>query len=202
MNYGWWGENGGQYLVRFENLSKTVGREHVPHRPRRLPRASGWTARATTRAAWTSATAWWRARTKDEPAMGALDRDQGWRGVLHQHQAQLRDGPTLAPSPTRRTPGWSWSRAARSCSTNTWVNRASATPETVPVVAVSGGRVHVTRTIGMGGNWKGHAPGVHARPERSCRTRRSPWSDAVAVPGPPASSAAVPGSCDYLTRWA
>jgi hypothetical protein len=39
--------------------------------------------------------------------------------------------------------------------TNTWTNRASATPETVPVVSVSGGAAYLTLVMGMGGNWTG-----------------------------------------------
>ena len=39
--------------------------------------------------------------------------------------------------------------------TNTWTCRATATAETVPVVAVSGGSVYLSRVIGMGGTWSG-----------------------------------------------
>ena len=37
--------------------------------------------------------------------------------------------------------------------TNAWTNRATATSESVPVVAVTAGTAIVDKLIGMGGNW-------------------------------------------------
>jgi hypothetical protein len=152
INYGWWGENGGQYLIRFENLMKTsVANMYL-------------TARAGARAILVDgdnnqggldiSDCVVEGNNRDEPAYGALIVVNG--GGVSFTNTKLNFGMAHPSSFTdQKDTALVMVQGGTALLTNTWVNRASGTPETVPVVCVSGGTAHVTRTIGMGGNWKG-----------------------------------------------
>ena len=129
MNYGWAGNNGGKYLVRFENLSKsTVRHLYLTARGGSSGRSCA-TAPATSRAASTSPTASSRARTSTTPRWV---RSSSTRAAARRTRTSNSTSawPARPTSPTSATPPSSWCRAA--CASWTRCGPARPAPPTRP----------------------------------------------------------------------
>jgi hypothetical protein len=153
INYGWFGENGGQYLVRFENLMKSsVANMYLTARDG--ARAILVDGASTNQGGLDISDCVVEGNNKDQPAYGALVVVKG--GGVSFTNIKLNFGMARPSAFTdQQDSGLVMVQGGTVLMTNTWTNRATATAETVPVVAVSGGTAYVTRTIGMGGNWTG-----------------------------------------------
>ena len=153
MNYGWVGANGGRYLMRFSNVMKTSVKNLY------------LTARGGSRGILVEGTPSQQGglafsdcvvegENAGDPAMGALIVVKG--GGVSFTNTRLNFGMARPTDYTdQRDTALVMVQGGVCLLTNTWVNRATATTEEVPVVAVSGGEVHVSTLIGMGGNWTG-----------------------------------------------
>ena len=153
INYGWFGENGGQYLMRFENLMKTsVANMYLTARDG--ARAVLVDGADTNQGGLDISDCVIEGNNKDQPAYGALVVVKG--GGVSFTNTKLNFGMARPSAFTdQQDTGLVMVQGGTALLTNTWTNRATATPESVPVVAVSGGTAHVTRMIGMGGGWTG-----------------------------------------------
>lgn len=153
INYGWAGANGGKYLVRFSNLSKTSV-AHMYLTARGGSRTMLVEGPASQQGGLDITDCVLEGQNAGDPAMGALVVVTG--GGVSLTNTKLNFGmarPTDFKDQTDT--GLVMVRGGTVLLTNTWTNRATATAETVPVVAVSGGTAYVERLIGMGGNWAG-----------------------------------------------
>ena len=153
INYGWWGENGGQYLVRFENLMKTsVANMYLTARDG--ARAILVDGASTNQGGLDISDCVIEGNNKDQPAYGALIVVKA--GGVSFTNTKLNFGMAKPSNFTdQKDTAMIMVQGGTALLTNIWVNRATATPETVPIVSVTGGTAHVTRAIGMGGNWSG-----------------------------------------------
>jgi hypothetical protein len=153
MNYGWQGANGGRYLMRFSNLSKTAVR-HLYLTARGGSRAILVEGPASQQGGLDFSDCVVEGQNLNDPAMGALIVIKG--GGVSFTNTKLNFGMARPTDFTDQTDtGLIMVQGGTALLTNTWTNRASATPETVPVVSVSGGTAYVTLVMGMGGNWTG-----------------------------------------------
>ena len=153
MNYGWAGANGGKYLMRFSNVSKTSVRNLY------------LTARGGSRAVLVEGPASQQGgldfsdcviegQNANDPAMGALIVVKG--GGVSFTNTRLNFGMARPADFTdQKDTALVMVQGGTALFTNTWTNRATATTESVPVVAVSGGQAHISTLMGMGGNWAG-----------------------------------------------
>lgn len=153
MNYGWQGANGGRYLMRFSNLSKTAVR-HLYLTARGGSRAILVEGPASQQGGLDFSDCVIEGQNLNDPAMGALIVIKG--GGVSFTNTKLNFGMARPSDFTdQRDTGLIMVQGGTALLTNTWTNRASATPETVPVVSVSGGAAYLTLVMGMGGNWTG-----------------------------------------------
>ncbi|GAA2733883.1 hypothetical protein GCM10009867_12770 [Pedococcus aerophilus] len=153
MNYGWQGANGGKYLMRFSNLSKTAVR-HLYLTARGGSRAILVEGPASQQGGLDISDCVIEGQNANDPAMGALVVVKG--GGVSLTNTKLNFGMARPSDFTdQRDTALIMVQGGTALITNTWTNRASATPESVPVVAVSGGLAYVSLLIGMGGNWSG-----------------------------------------------
>jgi hypothetical protein len=153
MNYGWQGANGGRYLMRFSNLSKTAVR-HLYLTARGGSRAILVEGPASQQGGLDFSDCVVEGQNLNDPAMGALIVVKG--GGVSFTNTKLNFGMARPSDFTdQKDTGLIMVQGGTALVTNTWTNRASATPETVPVVSVSGGVAYVTLVMGMGGNWTG-----------------------------------------------
>ena len=153
MNYGWPGANGGKYLMRFSNVGKSSVKNLY------------LTARGGSRAVLVEGPAnhvgglnfsdcVFEGQNAGDPAMGALVVVKG--GGVSFTNTRLNYG-MARPSDFKdqQDTALVMVQGGVCLLSSTWVNRASATAESVPIVAVSGGVAHVSTLMGMGGNWTG-----------------------------------------------
>jgi hypothetical protein len=153
MNYGWQGANGGRYLMRFSNLSKTAVR-HLYLTARGGSRAILVEGPSSQQGGLDFSDCVIEGQNAGDPAMGALVVVQG--GGVSFTNTKLNFGMARPSDFTdQRDTALVMVKGGTALITNTWTCRASATSESVPVVAVSGGSAYVTRVMGMGGNWSG-----------------------------------------------
>ena len=153
MNYGWQGANGGRYLMRFSNLSKTAVR-HLYLTARGGSRAVLVEGPTSQQGGLDFSDCVIEGQNLNDPAMGALIVIKG--GGVSFTNTKLNFGMARPSDFTdQRDTGLIMVQGGTALLTNTWTNRASATPESVPIVAVSGGTAYVTLVMGMGGNWTG-----------------------------------------------
>ncbi len=153
INYGWWGENGGQYLVRFENLMKTsVANMYLTARDG--ARAILVEGATTNQGGLDISDCVIEGNNKDQASYGALVVVKGG-GVSFTNTKLNFAMASPAKFTDQKDTGMVMVTGGVCLLSNTWVNRATTATETVPVVAVSGGQAHVSTTIGMGGNWVG-----------------------------------------------
>ena len=153
MNYGWQGANGGRYLMRFSNVSKTAVR-HLYLTARGGSRGILVEGTASQQGGLDISDCVIEGQNAGDPAMGALVVVQG--GGVSLTNTKLNFG-MARPSDfiDQQDSGLIMVKGGTALITNTWTCRATATAETVPVVAVSGGSVYLSRVIGMGGTWSG-----------------------------------------------
>ncbi|WP_377641308.1 hypothetical protein [Oryzobacter terrae] len=151
INYGWQGANGGRYLVRFSNLSKTAVK-HMYLTARGGSRAVLVEGPANQQGGLDISDCVIEGQNANDPAMGALIVVKG--GGVSFTNTKLNFG-MARPSDfsDQKDTGLVMVQGGTAILTNTWTCRATATSESVPVVAVSGGSAFVDRLIGMGGNW-------------------------------------------------
>ncbi|KRF25807.1 hypothetical protein [Phycicoccus sp. Soil803] len=153
MNYGWQGANAGRYLMRFSNLSKTAVR-HLYLTARGGSRAILVEGPDSQQGGLDFSDCVVEGQNAGDPAMGALIVVKG--GGVSFTNTKLNFGMARPSDFTdQRDTGLVMVQGGTALLTNTWTNRASATPESVPVVSVSGGTAYVNLVMGMGGNWTG-----------------------------------------------
>lgn len=153
MNYGWQGSNGGKYLMRFSNLSKSAVK-HVYLTARGGSRAVLVEGPADQQGGLDISDCVIEGQNAGDPAMGALIVIKG--GGVSFTNTKLNFGMARPSDFTdQKDTALVMVQGGTALLSNTWTNRASATAESVPVVAVSGGSAYVDRLIGMGGNWSG-----------------------------------------------
>jgi len=151
MNYGWQGANGGKYLMRFSNLSKTAVR-HLYLTARGGSRAVLIEGPASQQGGLDFTDCVIEGQNLNDPAMGALIVVNG--GGVSFTNTKLNFGMARPADFTdQKDTALIMVQGGTALITNTWTNRASATAESIPVVAVSGGSAYVTRVMGMGGTW-------------------------------------------------
>ena len=151
MNYGWQGANGGKYLMRFSNLSKTAVR-HIYLTARGGSRAILVEGPTSQQGGLDFSDCVVEGQNLNDPAMGALIVVKG--GGVSFTNTKLNFGMARPADFTdQQDTALIMVQGGTALITNTWTNRASATAESIPVVAVSGGSAYVTRVIGMGGTW-------------------------------------------------
>jgi hypothetical protein len=151
MNYGWQGANGGKYLMRFSNLSKTAVR-HLYLTARGGSRALLIEGPTSQQGGLDFSDCVIEGQNLNDPAMGALIVVKG--GGVSFTNTKLNFGMARPADFTdQKDTALIMVQGGTALITNTWTNRATATAESVPVVAVSGGSAYVTRVIGMGGTW-------------------------------------------------
>lgn len=153
MNYGWAGANGGKYLMRFSNLSKTAVR-HLYLTARGGSRAILVEGPASQQGGLDFSDCVIEGQNLNDPAMGALIVVKG--GGCSFTNTKLNFGMARPGDFTDQTDTALVMVQGGVCLVDkVWSNRATATSEAVPVVAVSGGYADVARVMGMGGNWTG-----------------------------------------------
>ncbi|GAA2738944.1 hypothetical protein GCM10009867_32860 [Pedococcus aerophilus] len=153
MNYGWPGANGGKYLMRFSNLSKTSVR-HLYLTARGGSRAILVEGPASQQGGLDFSDCVVEGQNANDPAMGALIVVKG--GGVSFTNTKLNFGMARPSDFTDQTDtALIMVKAGTVLLTNTWTCRASATSESVPVVHVTGGAAYVSRLMGMGGTWAG-----------------------------------------------
>lgn len=153
MNYGWAGASGGKYLVRFSNLSKTTCANWYLT-ARGGQRAILVEGPASQQGGLTLANFVVEGQNAGDPAMGALVVVKG--GGVALRDLCLNFGMARPGDYTDQADTASVMVQGGVLSLDTvWTNRANATSETTPVVAVTGGTAHVEKVFGMGGNWSG-----------------------------------------------
>ncbi|KQU70852.1 hypothetical protein ASD62_07320 [Phycicoccus sp. Root563] len=153
MNYGWAGANGGKYLMRFSNLAKTAVR-HLYLTARGGSRAVLVEGPASQQGGLDISDCVIEGQNAGDPAMGALIVVKG--GGVSLTNTKLNFGMARPTDfKDQKDTALIMVQGGTALITNTWTNRATATPESVPVVAVSGGAAYVSRVMGMGGNWAG-----------------------------------------------
>ena len=153
MNYGWQGANGGRYLMRFSNVSKTAVR-HLYLTARGGYRGILVEGPASQQGGLDITDCVIEGQNAGDPAMGALVVVKG--GGVSLTNTKLNFGMARPSDFTdQQDNGLIMVKGGTALITNTWTCRATATAETVPVVAVSGGSVYLSRVIGMGGTWSG-----------------------------------------------
>lgn len=151
MNYGWAGANGGRYLMRFSNLSKSAVR-NVYLTARGGSRAILVEGPASHQGGLDFTDCVVEGQNANDPAMGALIVVKGG-GVSFTNTKLNFAMARPADFTDQKDTALIMVKGGTALITNTWTNRATATAQTVPVVAVSGGVAYVDRVIGMGGNW-------------------------------------------------
>jgi hypothetical protein len=153
LNYGWRGANGGRYLMRFSNVSKTAVK-HMYLTARGGSRGILVEGPASQQGGLDFSDCVIEGQNANDPAMGALVVIKG--GGVSFTNTKLNFGMARPSDFTdQKDTALIMVQGGTALITNTWTNRASATAESVPVVAVSGGAAHIWRLIGMGGNWSG-----------------------------------------------
>ncbi|KQU65448.1 hypothetical protein [Phycicoccus sp. Root101] len=151
MNYGWAGANGGKYLMRFSNVSKTSVR-NLYLTARGGSRAILVEGPASQQGGLDFSDCVIEGQNANDPAMGALIVVKG--GGASFTNTKLNFGMARPSDFTDQSDtGLIMVQGGTAVFTNTWTNRATATAESVPVVAVSGGQAYVSTVLGMGGNW-------------------------------------------------
>jgi len=151
INYGWQGANGGRYLMRFSNLSKTAVK-HMYLTARGGSRAVLVEGPNSQQGGLDISDCVIEGQNAGDPAMGALVVVKG--GGVSLTNTKLNFGMARPSDFTdQKDTALVMVQGGTALISNTWTNRASATSESVPVVAVSGGSAYVDRLIGMGGNW-------------------------------------------------
>ena len=152
MDYGWAGASGGKYLVRCSNLSKTTMR-NLYLTARGGQRAILVEGPASSQGGLKIGDCVFEGQNAGDPAMGALIVVTG--GGVSFRDIDLNFGMARPGDYTDRADTASIMVTGGTASFDTvWTNRASATAETVPVIAVSGGRARVGGIWGMG-SWSG-----------------------------------------------
>jgi hypothetical protein len=153
MNYGWAGANGGRYLMRFSWLSKTAVK-HLYLTARGGSRAILVEGSSSQQGGLDFSDCVVEGQNAGDPAMGALIVVKG--GGVSFTNTKLNFGMARPTDFTdQRDTALVMVMGGTAILQNTWTNRATATSESVPIVAVSGGTAYVDRLIGMGGNWSG-----------------------------------------------
>lgn len=153
MNYGWAGANGGKYLMRFSNLSKTAVR-HLYLTARGGSRAILVEGPASQQGGLDFSDCVIEGQNAGDPAMGALIVVKG--GGCSFTNTKLNFGMARPADFTdQQDTALVMVQGGVAILTNVWTNRATAASEAVPVVAVSGGQALVSGVMGMGGNWSG-----------------------------------------------
>ena len=151
MNYGWAGANGGKYLMRFSNLSKTSVR-HLYLTARGGSRAILVEGPASQQGGLDISDCVVEGQNLNDPAMGALIVVKG--GGVSFTNTKLNFGMARPTDFTdQKDTALIMVQGGTALITNTWTCRASAASESVPVIAVSGGAAYVSRVMGMGGSW-------------------------------------------------
>ena len=153
MNYGWAGDNGGKYLMRFSNVAKSSVK-HLYLTARGGSRGVLVEGTASQQGGLAFSDCIIEGQNAGDPAMGALIVVKG--GGVSFTNTRLNFGMARPSDFTDQQDTALVMVTGGVCLlTHTWVNRATATAESVPVVAVSGGQAHVSTLMGMGGNWTG-----------------------------------------------
>ena len=153
MNYGWAGANGGKYLMRFSNVAKSSVK-HLYLTARGGSRGVLVEGTASQQGGLAFSDCVIEGQNAGDPAMGALIVVKG--GGVSFTNTRLNFGMARPSDFTDQQDTALVMVTGGVCLlTHTWVNRATATAESVPVVAVSGGQAHVSTLMGMGGNWTG-----------------------------------------------
>lgn len=148
MNYGWAGANGGKYLMRFSNLSKTAVK-HLYLTARGGSRAILVEGPSSQQGGLDFSDCVLEGQNAGDPAMGALVVVKG--GGCSFTNIKLNFGMARPADFTdQRDTALIMVTAGFALITNVWTGKASATPDTVPVVETSGtGTVYVSRVIGV-----------------------------------------------------
>ena len=174
MNYGWVGSNGGRYLMRFSNVMKTSVRNLY------------LTARGGSRGILVEGTPTQQGglafsdcvvegENAGDPAMGALIVVKG--GGVSFTNTKLNFGMARPSDFTdQQDTALVMVKGGTCLLTHTWVNRAAATAESVPVVAVSGGRSSSSRMNSS------------ARTASGLLTTTSPLSSIICPPNAPTNT--------------
>jgi len=158
MNYGWAGANGGKYLMRFSNVSKSSVR-NLYLTARGGSRAILVEGPASQQGGLDFSDCVVEGQNANDPAMGALIVVKG--GGVSFTNTKLNFGMARPSDFTDQSDtALVMVQGGTALLANTWTNRATATAESVPVVAVSGGQAYVSTVLGMGGNWSGKPKAV------------------------------------------
>jgi hypothetical protein len=158
MNYGWAGANGGKYLMRFSNVSKSSVR-NLYLTARGGSRAILVEGPASQQGGLDFSDCVVEGQNANDPAMGALIVVKG--GGVSFTNTKLNFGMARPSDFTDQSDtGLVMVQGGTALFANTWTNRATATAESVPFVAVSGGQAYVSSVLGMGGNWSGKPKAV------------------------------------------
>ena len=153
MNYGWAGANGGRYLMRFSNVAKSSV-QNIYLTARGGSRGVLVEGPTSTQGGLAFSDCVIEGQNAGDPAMGALIVVKG--GGVSFTNTRLNFGMARPSDFTdQQDTALVMVKGGTCLLTHTWVNRAAATAESVPVVAVSGGQAHVSTLMGMGGNWTG-----------------------------------------------
>lgn len=174
INYGWPGANGGKYLMRFSNLSKTAV-EHMYLTARGGSRAILVEGPASQQGGLDISDCVIEGQNSADPAMGALIVVKG--GGVSFTNTKLNFGMARASDFTDQVDtALVMVQGGVAIFDKVWTNRATSpnTPESVPVFAVSGGVLDVSSVYGMGGNWAGKP--------RAVRTAGTLVADASVAP--------------------
>lgn len=148
MNYGWAGANGGKYLMRFSNVSKSSAK-HLYLTARGGSRAILVEGPSNQQGGLDFSDCVIEGQNLNDPAMGALIVVKG--GGCSFTNTKLNFGMARPTDFTdQRDTALVMVQGGVCVLSNTWTGKASATPDTVPIVETSGtGVAHVDRLMGV-----------------------------------------------------
>lgn len=148
MNYGWAGASGGRYLMRFSNLSKTTVR-NLYLTARGGQRAILVEGPTSQQGGLDFSDCVIEGQNAGDPAMGALIVVKG--GGCSFTNTRLNFGMARPTDYTdQRDTALVMVQGGVCVLSNTWTGKATATPDTVPIVETSGtGVAHVTGLFGV-----------------------------------------------------
>jgi hypothetical protein len=149
MNFGWAGANGGRYLMRFSNMAKTAV-ANLYLTARGGSRAVLVEGSSSNQGGLDFTDCVIEGQNAGDPAMGALVVVKG--GGCSFTNTKLNFGMARPSDFTDQTDTALIMVTGGVCLlTNVWTCRASLTPESVPIVAATGGSTFVSRVIRAGG---------------------------------------------------
>ena len=124
LNYGWQGANGGRYLMRFSNLSKTAVK-HLYLTARGGSRAVLVEGPTAQQGGLDFSDCVIEGQNAQRPGDGRAHRHRRRQAFLHQHQAQLRHGASVGLHRPEADTALIMVLGGTALIANVWVNKAN-----------------------------------------------------------------------------